>query len=85
MATKIRKQIYIEPHREVILKRLSRKQRAIEIEIIHGAIGRYTRAIRLPRRDLATWEEGRAFIQSLIQQSPVPGRRAWWQEDLHER
>jgi len=85
MATKVRKQVYIEPHQEAILKRLAREQGITEAEIIRRAIDQHTRVLRFPRRDLTAWEKERAFIQSLIQQGPVPGKRAWRREDLYDR
>jgi len=85
MATKVRKQIYIEPHQEAILKRLSRERGVTEAEIIRRAIEEHTSTLRLPRRDLRAWEAERTFIQSLIRQGPIPGQRAWRRGDLHER
>ncbi len=82
---KIRKQVYIEPHQEMLLKRLSRERGVTEAEIIRQAIEEHTSVFRLPRRDLTAWERERTFIQSLIRQGAVPGRRAWRREDLHER
>jgi len=85
MATKVRKQVYIEPHQEAILKRLAREQGITEAEIIRRAIDQHTRVLRFPQRDLRVWEQERAFIQSLIQQGPVSGKRTGRREDLHER
>jgi len=85
MATKVRKQVYIEPHQEATLKRLAREQGITEAEIIRRAIDAHTRAFRLPTRDLRAWEKERAFIQSLIEQGPVSGKRTWRREDLYER
>ncbi len=85
MATKVRKQVYIEPYQEAILKRLGKEHGLTEAEIIRCAIDQFTRApyFPLPSRDLAAWEEERAFILSLIEQGPVPGKRTWRREDLH--
>ena len=85
MPTKVRKQVYIDPRQEQTLKRLSRLRGIPEAEIIRRAIDEYTRVVRLPARDLAVWEQERAFIQRLIEAGPVPGRRTWTREDLHER
>ena len=85
MAMKVRKQVYIEPHHEAILKRLSRERGITEAEIIRQAIEEHTSALRLPRRDLRAWEAERAFIQNLIRQGPVSGRRTWRRGDLYER
>jgi len=85
MAIKVRKQVYIEPYQEAILKRLAREQGIPEAEIIRRAIDAHTRTFRPPTRDLGAWEKERAFILGLIEQGPVPGRRTWRREDLHER
>lgn len=85
MAIKVRKQVYIEPHQEAILKRLAREQGITEAEIIRQAIDQHTRMLRVPRRDLTVWEQERTFILGLIEQGPVPGERTWRREELHEQ
>ena len=83
--TKIRKQVYLEPNQELILKRLAKKTGMTEAEIIRQAIDRHTKNLRPPRREMGAWERERAFITRLIKQGPVTGRRTWTREDLHER
>jgi hypothetical protein len=83
--TKIRKQVYLEPNQELILKRLAKKTGMTEAEIIRQAIDRYTKMIRPTRREMGAWERERTFITRLIKQSSVPGGRSWTREDLHER
>ena len=85
MATKVRKQVYIEPHQEELLKRLARETGVSEAELIRQAIDRHTLSLRPPMRNLDAWEKERSFITHLIQQGPVAGRRTWQREDLHER
>ncbi|RMD66035.1 hypothetical protein D6833_02000 [Candidatus Parcubacteria bacterium] len=85
MATKVRKQVYIEPRQEAILKQLGKEQGLTEAEIIRRAIDQFTRALHFPWRDLAAWEKERAFILRLIEEGPVPGKRTWRREDLYER
>jgi predicted DNA-binding protein len=85
MSTKIRKQIYIEPDQEVLLKRLSRELGKPEAVIIRQAIETQARSVRLYRRDMKAWEAERNFIKELIQAGPVPGGRDWDRESLHER
>ncbi len=85
MATKVRKQVYIEPYQETILKRLAQDEGVTEAEIIRAAIDRHTLALFLPRRDLAAWEAERAFIRRRIEQGPLSGERTWRREELHER
>ena len=85
MAMKVRKQIYIEPRQEALLKRLASELKVTEAELIRQAIDRQTGSFRFPKRDLSIWEEEKAFITRLIEQGPVPGGRTWRREALHER
>jgi hypothetical protein len=84
MARMVRKQIYIEPEQEALLKRLSEETGLTEAEIVRQAIERQARVPLAPSRDLSAWREERAFIQRLIEQGSVPGGRTWRREDLHE-
>jgi hypothetical protein len=85
MAPRIRKQIYIEPEQNTLLKQLSGQTGLPEAEIIRQALEHHVQALRIPWRDAGVWEAERAFILRLIQQGPVPGSRAWKREELHER
>ena len=85
MTVKVRKQVYIEPHQEEVLKRLARETGISEAEFIRQAIDRHARSLRPPRRDLSAWEKERAFIDRLIQQGSVRGGRTWRREELYER
>ena len=85
MARKVRKQVYIEADQDRLLARLSEETGLSEAEIIRQAIDRHTRGAPLLRRDLAVWQEERAFIEQLLSQGRVDGRRTWQREELHER
>jgi len=85
MVVKVRKQIYIEPHQDALLKRLAGELKVTEAEIIRQAIDRYTRSTRFSKPDLSIWEREKSFITRLMQQGPVPGKRTWKRESLHER
>jgi hypothetical protein len=85
MTIKVRKQVYIEPHQEEILKRLARETGISEAEFIRQAIDRHARSLHPHRHDLRAWEKERAFIDLLIRQGPVPGGRTWRREELYER
>jgi hypothetical protein len=76
MTIKVRKQVYIEPHQEEILKRLTRETGISEAELIRQAIDRHTRTF-IPRPDLKAWEKERTFIVHLMQH--------WQREELHKR
>jgi len=85
MAKMLRKQVYIEPRQEILLKQLVRETGMTEAELIRQAIDRQMKVIRFPRQNLRAWQEERAFIARLIQQGPAPGGRSWRREDLYER
>lgn len=84
MAKMVRKQVYIEPRQEALLKQLVRETGTTEAELIRQAIDRQMKVIRFPKQNLRAWQEERAFITHLIQQGPVPGGRSWRREDLYE-
>ena len=85
MITKVRKQIYIKPQQEQILKRLAELRRDSEAEIIRQAIDEYTRVIRFPARDLTAWKEEKEYIRELMDKGVIEGKRTWRREDLYER
>jgi len=85
MSVKVRKQIYLEPEQEVVLKRLSQQTGMSEAEIIRQAVDRQTRLLRFRRRDRQAWERELAFIEGFLQQGPLSGGRTWRREDLYER
>lgn len=69
MATKIRKQIYLDSDHEAILKQLSADMGISEAEIIRQAIERYSLTVKPGKRNLKAWKEEKAFIQQLIERS----------------
>jgi hypothetical protein len=85
MTRMVRKQVYIEPRQEALLKQLARETGATEADLIRQAIDRQTKVLLFPRRDLKAWQQERDFIRRLIEQGPVPGERRWRREDLYER
>jgi hypothetical protein len=85
MDTKIRKQIYLDPRQDAILKRTSQEMGVSEAEIIRQAIIAQAHRLRSAHRDIKAWNSERRFIQTLMEQGKVPGGRTWRREDLHER
>ncbi len=85
MATKIRKQIYLEPDQETLLKQLSRTSGVTEADLIRQAIDRHILGGQPSRRDLRAWEAEHAYIAGLIAQGSVEGARRWRREDIYER
>ncbi len=85
MTKMVRKQIYLEPRQEAVLKRMARELNTTEAELIRQAIDQQVSgALYLPR-DLNAWEREKKFIRNLIQLGPVPGGRNWQREDLYDR
>ena len=84
MATKIRKQIYIEPHQETILKQIAGETGLSEAEFIRRAIDLQAQLFRPAKTDLTAWAREKAFITDLIEQDPVSGGRSWQLEELYE-
>ena len=87
MPQKIRKQVYIEPKQEVILKRLAHTRGVTEAEIIRKAIEREAGSISSSDNtfDPKAWDDLRVFILGLIDKGPVGGRRKWNREDIYEK
>jgi hypothetical protein len=83
MATKVRKQIYIDPNQEVRLKQLAAVTGLTEAEIIRRAIDGHLAAASLPNRDLSVWQRESDFIQAWIAKGPVVGGRSWTREELY--
>jgi hypothetical protein len=80
----IRKQIYIEPKQDAILKRLAVLMKISEAEIIRRAIERQTSAMPSGVRDLEAWEREKAFIAGRMKEQVASGRREWSREDSYE-
>lgn len=85
METKIRKQIYIEPEQDALLKRVAEETGMSEEEIIGAALERHVKALGYARGGLDAWEEEKAFIMRLIEEGRASGRRTWRREDLYDR
>ncbi len=92
MSTKIRKQIYIQPRQEHLLKAMSTtgyayaQQTGIsEAEIIRQAIDLHLSEITVPQTDISLWETEREFIEHIKTRPVQAGGRDWKREDLYER
>lgn len=85
MASRKRKQIYIEPAQEILLKRVSDESGVSEAELIRQAITLHLTARRHVHRDKRAWEAERAFIAQRMSQGPLAGGRQWRRDDLYER
>lgn len=84
MAQMIRKQVYIEPRQDAILKGLARMLGLSEAEVIRQAIDRQASAVPVGVRDLDAWEREKAFIAERMAAGPVSSRRRWSREEIYE-
>lgn len=83
MGRMIRKQIYLHPRQDKILKEMARARGVSEAELIREAIEYRLTIGREPRRDEGAWETERLFIKAL-RQKPLRKARAWRREELYE-
>jgi len=84
MSVMVRKQIYIEPQQEELLKQAAAETGMTEAEIIRRAIDLWGESEEKRRQSQEAWKEARAFIEELIAQGPVPGGQTWTREELYE-
>ncbi|AFY32241.1 hypothetical protein [Calothrix sp. PCC 7507] len=85
VSSKIRKQIYIEPRQEHLLKAIAQQAGVSEAEIIRQAIDLHLGRITAPHTNLAMWEAEREFIDQIKTRPAQPGYRDWKREDLYKR
>ncbi len=85
MGTMVRKQVYIEPRQDELLKRLASATGATEAEIIRQAIDQYAAQAMTQERRLEAWKRQRAFLQQLLEQGPIQGGgRTWRRSDAYD-
>jgi hypothetical protein len=85
MSLMTRKQIYIEPRQDALLKRLAQRRGISEAELVREAIERQISggaAYTLPP-DPVAWEEALELMRGLQVQGADQGR-TWKREDLYE-
>lgn len=79
----VRKQIYIAPQQDKMLKRLARQTRKTEAEIIRVALEEYAQQAAKRRE---AWRQIEATIEQRMKLPPVaPSQRTWKREDLYDR
>ena len=84
MAVMVRKQVYIEPRQDDLLKQWTVETGMTEAEIIRQAIDLWEESKARKRRAQEAWREARTFIKELIAQGPAPGGRTCTREELYE-
>jgi len=84
MVTMVRKQVYIEPRQDKLLKQWAEESGKTEAEIVREALDRWLASEQRRQEARAAWEEERAFIEARIAEGPVSGGRTWTREELYE-
>ena len=80
----VRKQIYIEPRQDAVLKQKARLLGVTEAEVIREALDRQMASVGLDVRDRKAWEREKAFVEKRLAKGFVPGTRRWKREDAYE-
>ena len=84
MSVMVRKQVYIEPQQDDMLKQAAAETGMTESEIIRNAIDLWGESEGKQRRAQEAWEQARTFIEALRAKGPVPGERTWTREEVYE-
>jgi hypothetical protein len=84
MSRMVRKQIYIDPRREEMLKRLSHQFGLPESEIIRQGIDRVAGAGGAFPPDERVWDEEKAFIAERSRLNVPQTGRKWTREELYD-
>lgn len=85
MAEMIRKQFYLEPGQEALLKQRARELGVTEAELVREAVNLYAFAGVSTHRDPGIWAREKDFIEALRKKGPLEGGRRWRREDLYDR
>jgi hypothetical protein len=80
----VRKQVYIEPRQEQMLKEAAAETGMTEAEIVRRAIDLWVESEEKRHRAQEAWKKARALIEERIAEGPVPGGRTWTREELYE-
>lgn len=84
MATMMRKQIYIEPQQDALLKQWAQETGKSEAEIFREALDNWMTDKQRRQEAQAAWEQVRAFAKEWAAQGPIPGGRTWTREELYK-
>ncbi len=85
MAEMIRKQVYIEPRQELLLKTLAKELGTTEAELIRRGIDRGLEGAGGLRPDPAAWREAERYILARMRKGKLKRKRRWSREDLYGR
>lgn len=80
----VRKQLYIEPRQERLLKRLAKERGTTEAEIVRAAIDKFANEPELSREEIWAREVERMRAHAAATQGALQKPRDWKREDLYE-
>ncbi|HHW42812.1 MAG TPA: hypothetical protein GXX25_03205 [Desulfotomaculum sp.] len=81
----IRKQVYIKPHQDALLKKKAGELGVTEAELIRRALEIHLTAGTVVQKDMMAWEREKQFILSRIKPGNREQGRQWRREELYER
>ena len=86
MSRMVRKQVYIEPEQEALLKRRARELHVTEAELIRRGIDQIAVGGLRPAssRDQRAWAEAKAFVSRRRRQTVPQTGRTWTREELYD-
>ncbi|NLG80515.1 MAG: hypothetical protein GX492_11955 [Firmicutes bacterium] len=61
----VRKQFYVEPRQDALLKQRAKELGTTEAELVREALDAYASEAAMPRLDPAAWQREKAFIEAL--------------------
>lgn len=85
MSRMVRKQVYIEPEQEKLLKRRAKELGVTEAELVRRGIDQIARPGALLPLDPKAWDEAKKLIRERMRLKVPQTGRAWTREELHDR
>ncbi len=84
MGRKVRKQIYIEPEQEQMLKHQAKKLGISEAELIRRCIDQAPSISDLSPFDEEAWEKVKAIMEERLSMNVPQTPRTWTREEIYE-
>ena len=84
MSRMVRKQVYIEPRQEISLRRRAKELGISQAELLRRCIdGMGTAPATMPR-DVAAWDEAKAYIEERMSIAAPQTSRTWTRDELYD-
>ncbi len=85
MARMIRKQVYIEPRQDQLLKAVAKELGMTEAEFVRQSIDRGLASMAGLRPDPTAWKAAERYILGRMRKGPVEQKRRWTRDELYGR